>query len=41
MANPKRDGVVGIHSACQFCFSVPDLSVAEKYYGEFGLKVEK
>jgi catechol 2,3-dioxygenase-like lactoylglutathione lyase family enzyme len=41
MVNPKRDGVVGIHSACQFCFSVPDLSVAEKYYGEFGLKVEK
>jgi catechol 2,3-dioxygenase-like lactoylglutathione lyase family enzyme len=41
MENPRRAGVTAIHSAFQFCFSVPDLSVAEVYYKQFGLKVDR
>ena len=33
----KRPGELGIHSLDHFHISVPDLTVAEKFYGEFGL----
>jgi catechol 2,3-dioxygenase-like lactoylglutathione lyase family enzyme len=33
-------GALGIHSLDQFVLSVPDLSVAEKFYGNFGLDVQ-
>ena len=41
MQNPRRKGATAIHSAYQFCFSVPDLSVAQTYYNQFGLKVDR
>jgi len=36
----KRPGELGIHSLDRFHMVVPDLTVADKFYGEFGLKTE-
>jgi len=38
--HPRRDNVTAIHSASCFVFSVPDLTVAEKYFTAFGLRVQ-
>lgn len=35
----RRPGELGIHSLDQFHFVVPDLGVAQMFYGEFGLDV--
>jgi catechol 2,3-dioxygenase-like lactoylglutathione lyase family enzyme len=37
----RRPGQLGIHSLDRFHFSVPDLSVAKHFYGEFGLDVKE
>ena len=34
-----HDGEVGIHSLDQFVLAVPDLKIAERFYGDFGLDV--
>jgi catechol 2,3-dioxygenase-like lactoylglutathione lyase family enzyme len=36
----RRPGELGIHSLDHFHFFVPDLAVAQNFYGEFGLDVE-
>jgi catechol 2,3-dioxygenase-like lactoylglutathione lyase family enzyme len=36
----KRPGELGIHSLDHFHIVVPDLTVADKFYSEFGLKTE-
>lgn len=36
----KRPGQLGVHSLDQFHIVVPDLTVADKFYSEFGLKTE-
>ena len=36
----RRPGELGVHSLDHFHFSVPDLSVAQNFYGEFGLDLE-
>ena len=43
MAQPvqKRPGELGVHSLDAFNFMVPDLAAAEKFYGEFGLKLKE
>jgi len=35
----RRPGELGIHSVDHFHFAVPDLAVAQNFYGEFGLNV--
>jgi catechol 2,3-dioxygenase-like lactoylglutathione lyase family enzyme len=35
----RRPGELGIHSVDHFHFAVPDLAVAQNFYGEFGLDV--
>ena len=40
-AATRRPGVVGVHSLHRFTFTVPDLSVAEKFYTTFGLDVRR
>ena len=35
----RRPGELGIHSVDHFHFAVPDLTVAQNFYGEFGLDV--
>jgi hypothetical protein len=35
----RRPGELGIHSVDHFNFAVPDLAVAQNFYGEFGLDV--
>ena len=37
----RRPGELGIHSLDHFHFVVPDLSVAQHFYGEFGLDIGK
>ena len=37
----RRPGELGVHSVDRFTFSVPDLAVAENFYGEFGLEVDE
>ena len=37
----RRPGELGIHSVDHFHFAVPDLGVAQNFYGEFGLDVGK
>jgi catechol 2,3-dioxygenase-like lactoylglutathione lyase family enzyme len=41
MTHPRRAEATAIHSASRFAFSVPDLSVAERYFSAFGLRVER
>jgi catechol 2,3-dioxygenase-like lactoylglutathione lyase family enzyme len=41
MIHPRRTEAIAIHSASRFAFSVPDLSVAERYFSAFGLRVER
>lgn len=36
----RRPGELGIHSLDHFHFAVPDLAVAQNFYGEFGLTTE-
>jgi catechol 2,3-dioxygenase-like lactoylglutathione lyase family enzyme len=36
----RRPGELGVHSLDHFHFNVPDLSVAQNFYGEFGLDLE-
>ena len=36
----RRPGELGVHSLDHFHFAVPDLSVAQNFYGEFGLDLE-
>ncbi|MFY9693694.1 MAG: VOC family protein, partial [Xanthobacteraceae bacterium] len=35
----RRPGALGVHSVDHFHFAVPDLGVAQNFYGEFGLNV--
>ena len=35
----RRPGELGVHSLDRFHFVVPDLAVAQNFYGEFGLEV--
>jgi len=35
----RRPGELGVHSVDQFHFVVPDLAVAQNFYGEFGLDI--
>jgi catechol 2,3-dioxygenase len=35
----RRPGELGVHSVDHFHFAVPDLTVAQNFYGEFGLDV--
>ncbi len=35
----RRPGELGVHSVDHFHFAVPDLAVAQNFYGEFGLNV--
>jgi catechol 2,3-dioxygenase len=35
----RRPGELGIHSVDHFHFAVPDLAVAQNFYGEFGLNI--
>jgi catechol 2,3-dioxygenase-like lactoylglutathione lyase family enzyme len=37
----RRPGELGVHSVDHFHFAVPDLAVAQNFYGEFGLNVEE
>jgi len=37
----RRPGELGVHSLDHFHFVVPDLSVAEHFYGEFGLDIKE
>jgi catechol 2,3-dioxygenase len=39
IAPTRRPGELGVHSLDHFSLTVPDLSVAEKFYGSFGLNV--
>jgi catechol 2,3-dioxygenase-like lactoylglutathione lyase family enzyme len=36
----RRPGELGVHSLDHFHFNVPDLSVAQNFYGEFGLDLQ-
>lgn len=38
---PRRTGALGVHSVDHFNFAVPDLAVAQKFYGDFGLDVRE
>jgi len=38
---PRRAGVTAIHSLDRFVFTVPDLDVAQRFYGEFGLDARR
>src|ERR1700722_13897647 len=35
---PRRTDLLGVHSLDHFCIAVPDLALAQTYYGTFGLK---
>lgn len=35
----RRPGELGVHSVDHFHFAVPDLAVAQNFYGEFGLDI--
>ncbi len=35
----RRPGELGVHSVDHFHFAVPDVAVAQNFYGEFGLKL--
>jgi catechol 2,3-dioxygenase-like lactoylglutathione lyase family enzyme len=37
----RRPGELGVHSLDQFTFAVPDLKIAEGFYGSFGLDVRR
>jgi catechol 2,3-dioxygenase len=37
MTSQRRPGVLGVHSLDQFCFAVPDLTLAATFYDKFGL----
>ena len=37
----RRPGELGVHSVDRFHFAVPDLAVANNFYGEFGLVLEE
>ncbi len=37
----RRRGALGVHSVDRFVFTVPDLSVAERFYSDFGLDVRR
>jgi catechol 2,3-dioxygenase-like lactoylglutathione lyase family enzyme len=37
----RRPGIVAVHSVDRFVYTVPDLTVAEKFYETFGLDVRK
>ena len=37
----RRPGELGVHSVDHFHFAVPDLAVAQNFYGEFGLDVDQ
>lgn len=37
----RRAGVLAVHSVEHFVFTVPDLDVAERFYGAFGLDVRR
>ena len=38
---PRRAGVTAIHSLDRFVFTVPDVDVAQRFYGEFGLDARR
>ena len=40
-ATARRAGVTAVHSLDHFVFSVPDLDVAARFYGDFGLDVRR
>ncbi len=40
-ARSRRPGELGVHSVDQFNLLVPDLKLAEKFYGDFGLDVRE
>ncbi len=37
----RRPGELGVHSVDRFHFAVPDLAVAKRFYGEFGLEIDE
>ncbi len=37
----RRPDVLGVHSINEFVFSVPDLQLAQSFYGDFGLDVRR
>ena len=37
----RRPGELGVHSVDRFHFFVPNLAVAQSFYGEFGLEVRE
>jgi catechol 2,3-dioxygenase-like lactoylglutathione lyase family enzyme len=41
MSEPtRRAGALGVHSLDHFSLAVPDISLAEKFYGAFGLELQ-
>lgn len=38
---PRRPGALGLHSVDHFNMIVPDLKVAQRFYGDFGLDVRE
>ena len=40
-AQPRRPGVLGVHSIDRFVFTVPDLAEARRFYSAFGLDVRE
>jgi len=41
MSEPtRRAGALGVHSLDHFSLAVPDTSLAEKFYGAFGLQLQ-
>jgi len=38
---PRRPGELGVHSVDSFNFDVPDLKIAQRFYGDFGLDVRE
>lgn len=40
-APPRRSNALGVHSLNRFAFSVPDLTVAERFYAAFGLDAQR
>ena len=40
-ASSRRAGTLGVHSLNRFVISVPELDVAQKFYGTFGLDVRR
>jgi hypothetical protein len=41
LAPTRRPGELGVHSVDSFNFTVPDLKVAQDFYGTFGLDVRE